>query len=80
MLSCSAILSSFNLIHPNSDNFLFGSFLLRQKRTKKGAPKTIPAGFGWFFGDLLYTEVKGSGALVRDPYPTAAFIIVQPCS
>ena len=37
----------------------------------------MTAVFGWFFGDLLCTEVKGSGALVGAPYPTATFIIVQ---
>jgi hypothetical protein len=38
------------------------SFLLPQKRTKKGAPKTKTAVFGWFFEELLCKEVKGSGA------------------
>ena len=45
--------------------FLFPSFLLRQKRSKKGDPKTMTAVFGWFFEELLCKEVKGSGDLVN---------------
>jgi hypothetical protein len=43
--------------------FLF-TFLLRQKSTKKGAPKTMTAVFGWIFEELLCKEVKSGGALV----------------
>jgi hypothetical protein len=43
--------------------FLFCPFLLRQKSTKKGAAKTMTAVFGWFFGELLCKEVKGSGTM-----------------
>ena len=37
-------------------------FCFAKKERATGAPKTMTAVFGCFFGELLYKEVKGSGA------------------
>jgi hypothetical protein len=47
-----------------SKRFSFLLFCFAKKVGKKGAPKTMTAVFGWFFGELLCKEVKGSGAVV----------------
>ena len=45
-------------------NYFYVLFCFAKKERKKGAPKTMTAVFGWFFGELLCIEVKGSGAAV----------------
>ena len=46
-----------------SKRFSFLLFCFAKKVDKKGAPKTMTAVFGWFFGERLCIEVNSSGVL-----------------